>query len=511
MGKKRITISLHTGYSEDELKKKIRVKVKTDDFSYQIDRKSLDARKKNFIRWIIQVVVTSKRFSDDIAEIPEIEIPYRKRKQTVLVVGSGPAGFFCAYVLQQAGFNTSIIERGTEVLKRSSGIKKFEQSGSFDKSSNYAFGEGGAGTFSDGKLTSRTKKIVTEKQFVLKAYVKAGAPEEILYMAHPHLGSDNLIRIVKNLRYDYQETGGTVRFEEKVGNFYHKSGRLSKLTTAVQEYTADFVIFAPGHSAYDTYRMLMENGVKMRTKNFAIGSRIEHPQVLINKAQWGTESLPGIKAAEYRLTHHGEDSLPVYTFCMCPGGKIVPAAAFEDTNIVNGMSMYNRNGTFANAACVAGVNLETLLERKISASQALDWVERLERSFYSYSGNYKAPFCSIKNFIEKKGITLSHDSSYPLGITPAPLWDLFPGAITDSIRKALINFNSKINGFDSGIIMGLESKTSSPVQVIRDKERRCEGFDNLYLIGEGSGYSGGIISSAVEGIKTALSLIERWS
>ena len=193
---------------------------------------------------------------------------------------------------------------------------------------------------------------------------------------------------------------------------------------------------------------------------------------------------------------------------MCPGGRIVPAGAFPDLNIVNGMSLYNRSSPFANAACVAGINLETLLEKEVSAEDALRWVEHLERSFHTNTGNYAAPACSIRDFIRRKDPDLKTATSYPMGLKNAPLWELFPERIADSLAQALTVFSRKIRGFDSGIILGLESKTSAPVQVIRDTERRCAGFENLYLIGEGSGYSGGIISSAVEGVKTALQLCE---
>ena len=508
MGRKRIEITLHTGYSEQELIKKIGRSVKTDSFSYRIEKKSLDARKKDSITWKLRIIVSSNSLTGEIPDIPALSIPYKKRNKNVTVVGSGPAGFFCAYVLQLSGFKTTIIERGSDVVTRNSGIKEFEKSGIFDLQNNYAFGEGGAGTFSDGKLTSRTKNITREKLFILQTYVQAGAPEEILYMTHPHLGSDNLIRIVKNLRTAYLERGGTIRFGEQANDILLAGDTVLGIQTNVRELSSDTAVFAPGHSASDTYRMLMKKGVSFKTKNFAIGSRVEHPQRLINRAQWGVETLPGVKAAEYRLTYHNETSLPVYTFCMCPGGRIVPAGAFPDLNIVNGMSLYNRSSPFANAACVAGVNLETLLEKEVSAEDALRWVEHLERSFHTYTGNYAAPACSIRDFIGRKDPDLKTATSYPLGLKNAPLWELFPEKIADSLAQALTIFSRKIRGFDSGIILGLESKTSAPVQVIRDTERRCAGFENLYLIGEGSGYSGGIISSAVEGVKTAFQLCE---
>ncbi len=508
MGTKKIELSIHTGYTAEELEKKIREIVKTDEFTYRIDRKSLDARKKNSIKWVLSVVVTSPGFRDEIPPFPELEITWQKRKEKITVVGSGPAGFFCAYILQKAGFNTVIVERGGDVKTRSAGIADFERTGIFNPVSNYAFGEGGAGTFSDGKLTSRTKRIAMEKQFILKSYVKAGAPEEILYMTHPHLGSDNLVSIVRNLRDDYLAIGGRIVFGEKIASMDVGDNKVASVFSASREYPGDHFVFATGHSAYDTYRMLMKYGGRFRIKNFAIGSRVEHSQILINKAQWGVEQLPGVKAAEYRLTSRNGE-LPVYTFCMCPGGKIVPAAAFEKTNIVNGMSLYKRDGTFANAAVVAAVNLTNLLKKEIEAEEAMEWVEKLEESFYSFTRGYSAPFCSIRNFMDRKGSTPAPETSYPMGLTEAPLWEMLPPGIAESISASLKDFSGKIKGYETGIIMGLESKTSSPIQAVRENGSRLTGFGNLYMIGEGSGYSGGIISSAVEGVKTAMEIIEK--
>ncbi|MBF0301558.1 MAG: FAD-dependent monooxygenase [Desulfamplus sp.] len=531
---------------------------------FKILHKSLDARKKSDIHWLIRVgVLADNPYQQSICCTPHLkpllDIPYRKREQKILVVGSGPAGFFAAYVLQKAGFNTTIIERGSDVKKREASIKEFESTGRFNPVTNYAFGEGGAGTFSDGKLTSRSKHISKEKDFVLSSYVKAGAPQEILYMAHPHLGSDNLKQIVKNLRKSFINIGGLILFETMLKDLKIKNGKVigAQVSSAksncsnsthsddsyessvcqiegYNEIEADEVIIASGHSAYETYRMLISKGVLFKTKNFAIGCRVEHPQELINIAQWGKKSIAGVKAAEYRLTSRGDGHLPVYTFCMCPGGIIVPSTAYENANIVNGMSRYQRNEKFANAACVAAVNPDSLISESGSAGEGrgaedvLDWLESIEHDFYRYSGGYAAPFCTIQDFIDKKlrenrvqrsnaGCDLnscrsgnSTESSYPLGLKSAPLWELLPAEISSSIGEGLKNFSRKIRGFETGLIMGLESKTSSPVSVVREKSCCCIGFDNLYMSGEGSGHSGGIISSASDGIRAALSIINKY-
>ncbi len=508
MGYKYISIKMPTGYDINHLRKKIEGYIKTQDFSYSIENKSLDARNKSNIYWEMRLLVSSEAINESLPDSkPEFSIPHKKRAKNIVVVGSGPAGFFAAFVLQKAGFDTTIIERGTDVEKRTEGIAKFESTGVFNPISNYAFGEGGAGTFSDGKLTSRSKRISAEKRFILSSYVKAGAPPEIEYMAHPHLGSDNLKLIVQNLRKQFINIGGTILFETIMTDIVVKNNRVLKIQTNKGEIDADFCFVAPGHSAYDSYRMLMKRGVNFHTKNFAIGSRMEHLQEVINIAQWGKKSLPGVKAAEYRLTSKGEGRSQVYSFCMCPGGVIVPATAVADGNIVNGMSKYLRNNKFANAACVATVNISNILKRDVSAIEALDWMEKIENRYYEFSKGYKAPMCSIQNFINKKITNGKAETSYPLGVIEAPLWELLPRDVAYAMREGLKDFIRKMKGFETGNIMGLESKTSSPIQVDRDKNGRCSGFDNLYVIGEGSGYAGGIISSAADGVKAAISII----
>ncbi|MBA4389562.1 MAG: FAD-dependent oxidoreductase [Syntrophus sp. (in: bacteria)] len=508
MGYREITLNLPTDYTEEELRKRIEKELSIKELTYQIEHKSLDARQRNNIHWLVQVGIISHELAGgEPIGSPSLDIPYSDRKEKAVVVGSGPAGFFSAFALQKAGISTTLIERGSEVNKRTEGIRKFETGGAFNPASNYAFGEGGAGTFSDGKLTSRTKHISKEKHFMLSSYIHAGAPKEISYLAHPHLGSDNLGSIVKRLREDFLNSGGRALFETLLEGLKVNNGRVCAAITASGPIEADYFVIAPGHSAYETYRMLMRAGVRFRAKPFAIGCRIEHPQELINIAQWGRESLPGVKAAEYRLTSKGDGNLPVYTFCMCPGGVVVPATAYENTNIVNGMSRYKRNEKFANAACVCGISLDKLLGKEIEPLEALDWLEALEESFYRYSNGYAAPFCSIDNFINSEMPAKIVESSYPLGLKPAPLWELLPPEVSNSLREGLKDFTKKIKGFETGTIMGLESKTSSPIQVQREKNGCCSGFENLYMAGEGSGYSGGIISSGSDGIRAAMNII----
>lgn len=508
MGYKEISIKLPTDFSPDQLRQEIAKTLHLKEFAFQIDTQSLDARKKESIHWLVNVGVTSSELRTSPAPLtPPLQVPYKKRDKKVVVVGSGPAGFFSALVLQKAGYAVTLIERGKDVEERASSIQTFEKGGAFDPSGNYAFGEGGAGTFSDGKLTSRSKRISSERDFILSSYINSGAPKEIAYLAHPHLGSDNLRIIVRKLRKVFQDMGGAILFETMLENLIIKNGKVVQAIARSGNLEADIFILAPGHSAYETYRMLIKNGVGFRTKNFAVGSRVEHPQTLINQSRWGQASLPGVKAAEYRLTANIAGHLPVFTFCMCPGGTVVPATAYKIMSVVNGMSQHLRDGAYANAGCVAAVNLDTLIGKTVSPLEALDWVESLEQQFYNFSGSYKIPACSISDFINKNESSTLPVSSYPLGLVGAPLWEILPETISNALRAGLVDFNRKVNGFDTGLIMGLESKTSSPIQVLRDETLLCSGFSNLYMVGEGSGLSGGIISSAADGIRVALNII----
>lgn len=512
MGFTEITLQLPTDYTEDALKAAIASKLGLSDCTFQIEGKSLDARKKSNIHWLIRAAVFSDELPGELPATPAgLEIPYKKRNKKAVVVGSGPAGFFAALVLQKAGFATTIVERGCDVAKRATAIRRFESNGTFTPEANYAFGEGGAGTFSDGKLTARTKKIEREKRFILESYIRAGAPEEIAYLAHPHLGTDNLRHIVLNLRREFEFLGGEILFETALQDLQLKNTTVCSARTAKGDLETDLLLIAPGHSAYETYRMLMAKGVQFRTKNFAIGCRVEHPQELINRAQWGQPNLPGVKAAEYRLTAKTDSGHPVFTFCMCPGGMVVPATAYAEANIVNGMSKYQRSGRFANAACVVGINLSDLLKREVEPQEALDWLARLEQRFYTFSDSYQAPFARIADFLAGKITSQAVDTSYPLGLTAAPLWEMLPQQVSESLATGLHTFSRKLKGFETGTILGLESKTSAPLQALRDEHRRCPGFANLYMAGEGAGWSGGIISSGVDGIRTAMAIIENES
>jgi uncharacterized protein len=512
MGYKEITIKQATDYNEVTLKNAITKELGISECTIEIIRKSLDARDKRRIHWEIRVGVQSKELKGGEKPLsPVLNFERKQRKTKIAIVGSGPAGIFSALLLAEAGFMVTLIERGKKVEERKDDILQFEKGNGFVENSNYGFGEGGAGTFSDGKLTSRTKSIIAEKQFIYDYFIACGAPQEISYMTHPHLGSDNLFHITQNLRKRFLVLGGTILFSTMAEDLVFANNKLKAIRTNKGDVDCEVLLFATGHSAYETIKMLIRNGVKFQHKNFAIGSRAEHPQELINRAQWNCNSLPGVKAAEYRLTSQDDKTHSVYTFCMCPGGVVVPAAVYPNTSIVNGMSNYQRNNNFANAAVVAGLNLNTILKKEVEALQAIAWLDELEHKAYNITGSYKAPAMRIADFIKGKTSNTLPSTSFPLGLACYDLREIFPISITRALQQGLQNFSRKLKGYETGILIGLESKTSSVVQVLRDRETMACSIDNVYVAGEGSGWAGGIISSVADGIRVAMQIEGKYS
>ncbi|MBN1952369.1 MAG: FAD-dependent monooxygenase [Bacteroidales bacterium] len=504
MGYKEIELKVPVSLPEPDLEHYLRKKSGLRDFSFQILRKSLDARNKSNIYWQYRIGFQSSELKSGVKPQAETLVPeFRPRDKQVVIAGTGPAGIFAALFLLKSGFRVSLLERGSRVEKRLESVRNFEKTGNLDRANNYAFGEGGAGTFSDGKLTSRTKSISPERNFIFSELIRHGAPEEIHYMTHPHLGTDNLYRITQNLRKELLELGCQILFDHQLTEVEVSSGSIESCDTPTGRIEADYFILATGHSSYDTYRMLIRKGVAFRPKNFAIGFRAEHLQEVINRAQWGCAKLPNVKAAEYRLTSSTPDNTPVYSFCMCPGGKVVPATAYPHTSVVNGMSYYKRDSKWANAAIVAGINLEKMLGKEVSAEEALFWLEKLEASYFDLYSNYTAPATTIQAFLENKAAKNLPESSYPLGLADADFRDLLPAPVISPLQSGLKQFCKKLKAYETGIILGLESKTSSPVQVLRHPDKLFSTYENLFLAGEASGWSGGIISSAADGLRIA--------
>ncbi len=501
-------LKLPINYTYTDILKQLKRKGAKNVESANVIRKSLDARKKSNIVWNLKVEINTQEISYTRRAEGALDLPYKDFNKTVIIVGSGPAGIFAGLVLLKSGFTVTILEKGKKVEDRDADIEDLINNGNFRANSNFAFGEGGAGTYSDGKLTSRNKHISKEKDFILSTFINNGAPEEIYSMVHPHIGSDNLKIVAKNMRNQFLDLGGVIHFDTTFITFDSKFGGVTKVETDKGDFDTNYLLLATGHSSFPTYWELIKKGVIFKSKNFAIGFRAEHPQSLINRAQWGQDSIKGLKAAEYRLTSK-TDTSSVFSFCMCPGGTIVPAAASAKASVVNGMSNYSRNGEFANAAVVSAFNFSDMLKREVSPLESLDLLQQLEERYFDATGGYSVPGMKITDFINGTSSGNIGNTSYKPGITPYNLEELLPHNIIEPLKQGLKDFSNRLSGYETGNILGLESKTSSPIQAVRDPNGLCSTYNNLYFAGEGSGWAGGIVSSAADGIKSALDIINR--
>ena len=473
---------------------------------YRILRQSLDARKKPALFWNYRIAAGEFQDYPDADTI--IPVAFSKNNRSAVVVGSGPAGFFAADILSRAGFSVSLLEKGPAANVRHQDICDYEEGGELKDNSNYACGEGGAGTFSDGKLTSRTKGISREKKYISSRYVEFGAPEDILWQAYPHVGSDRLYHVVQKGRKKLQSRGVEFHFNTEVtGLLKTGDGRCTGVSAGDRDFPADITILAPGHSAFSLFRHLLKQGAVFEPKGFAVGFRIEHPRELINISQWGRSGIPGIKAAEYRLTGRSESGRGVYSFCMCPGGKVVPAAWRRGINIVNGVSMFRRDGKWSNSAIVASVHPGELFPGAKTPLDILGSLEELEERAWALTGPHSVPAATPRTLLEGDRHGMLPDSSFPFIPEPADYSLIYPDWLLSDLNDGLVQFNRRIKGFDTGLILGVETTTSASLKILRSSSGEVENIPGLYLAGEGSGSAGGIMSSAVDGIKTALALV----
>jgi uncharacterized FAD-dependent dehydrogenase len=502
---KRLQLKLSPSYTDDDLVKHIQKHVNYPKPYYRIISKSLDARNKNNIHFFLNIDVDSKPLIDQ----NQFVIPKVKKELHVTVVGLGPAGYFAALVLAQAGLKVTVVEKGKPVAERSNDIKLLDENGIFNPRSNYLFGEGGAGTFSDGKLTSRTKAIRTERDYIYRVFIDAGAPEEISYLSKPHVGSDNLRMMMPKLREYLLRNNVSILFDTSFERFEEIPG-LNKLIikTTSGELDSDFLIIASGHSSYETYRSLIKSGVAFIPKPGAIGVRIEHQQRIINEAQWGKEKIDGLKAAEYTLTYNSKTAR-AYSFCMCPGGMVVPAARTEVHSGVNGASEYSRSGTYANSALIVPFRIEQFLNGDVTALETLEYFEKLQYRLYKSKQSLAMPVSSIRSFIHKKSDSHTVETSYPFETYSSDFSELLDETVFDQLREALGYFSKKIKGFDTGSIIGTELTSSALIQAVREQSGMISKFNTVYVSGEASGYAGGIISSAADGIRAALDIITK--
>lgn len=430
----------------------------------------------------------------------------------VLVVGSGPAGLFCAYVLAKAGQDVTLIERGKCVEERVKDVDRLLEEGKLDPESNITFGEGGAGTFSDGKLTTGIKN--ERIPYVLETFVKHGAPKDITYLAKPHIGTDYLRNVVKSMREEIISSGGKVYFETKFIDFTKRDHqyKVSVLQKGeAKEYIVDDLVLAIGHSARDTYESLYKNSsIEMIQKSFAVGVRIEQSQKVIDEIQYHKyANHPALKAANYKLAVQTKDKRGVYTFCMCPGGYVVPSSSEEGYLCINGMSEYKRDGDNANSAILVTVDPSDFKDDH--PLSGIEFQRELERKAFVLGGsNYYAPASLVSDYFDNK-VTVDYKgivTSYRPGVKFVDMNLLFPDFINRSLKEGLILMNKKMPGFiqDDTIIVGVEGRSSSPVRIVRNKEY-CIDNERIYPIGEGAGYAGGIISSAIDGIMAAEAIL----
>ena len=521
-------LKLDPDAGENALQKKIakECRVSINDFSFEIKKKSLDCRAQHPVKYVYTVDVTFHN-----SKIEESILKKNKNKNLVLchpktyqavhetkkeylhrpvIIGTGPAGLFCGYLLALNGYKPLLLERGEEVDKRTKRVDAFWNGKKpLHPDSSVQFGEGGAGTFSDGKLNTLVKDKTGRQQFVLDTFVQCGAPQDIKYLAKPHVGTDYLKIVVKHLREEIIKLGGEVRFHAKVTDIITEQNQVKGLiVNNTEQIMADCIVLAIGHSARDTFQMLYQNGFQMEQKPFAVGVRIEHPREMINESQYGdAQKQYNLPTAAYKLTYHASNERSVYTFCMCPGGFVVNASSEEGGMVVNGMSNYDRLANNSNAAVVVAVTPQDFESDHPLAG--VEFQRNLEQKAYA-AGNGFIPVQTFKDF-QNNQKTTEFGKVLPCQMGQhymANVRECLPAEISSAIIEAVLFWNQKINGFarEDAILSGVETRTSSPVRIVR-QENMESNIAGLFPCGERAGYAGGIMSAAMDGLKVAETII----
>lgn len=521
-------IELALDESEELLATKVAaiLDISVDDIvAVDVIKKALDARRHRAPRFVYALRISVSEYTKLPAEfkegLPSPEEEYKSETPTlsltpppklpVVVIGSGPAGLFAAYVLALRNIPVILLERGAPIEERVKDVRTFREQGILNPRSNVLFGEGGAGTFSDGKLTSRTKNPYA--LWVKKILVQMGASSEIIVEAKPHIGTDKLRQIIVNLRKTLLEMGCKIEFKAQATDFLMFKENISAVViNEKKEIKTDNVILAIGQSADDTYGKLFECGVKMESKPFAMGLRVEHPQELINLIQYGKwRNHPQLPPAEYFVTASIPDlNRSVYTFCMCPGGSVIGCGASAGFVITNGMSYAARSGEFANSAIVVNIRVDDFASDNLHLSGLAFRQIWEKKAFLSGGSNYCAPAQKITDFLQGKPEGIVGRTSFLPGVKPSALEDILPEFVTNSLRQGIKKFDKKMPGFitEDAHLIGVETRTSSPLRICRRSDGQSESIGGLYPCGEGAGYAGGIISSALDGIKAAQNLID---
>ena len=478
---------------------------------WRIFKKSIDARNKSDVHFVytIDIDTDDSKIVSRLTKVDEISFPkitnMRKSKYRPVIVGAGPAGLFTALILAQNGVKPIVLEQGKNVDERLKDVEEFKSTGKLNVLSNVQFGEGGAGTFSDGKLNTGISSPFCKK--VLEEFVRFGAPEQILYLSKPHLGTDNLVNIIKNMRNEIIRLGGEFYFNEKVTDFEFKENKLEAVICS-RRIETDTAVLAIGHSSRDTFEKLYNLGFNMEAKAFSVGARVEHKQALINESQYGNQTKLKLPAAEYKLVYHGKDR-SLYTFCMCPGGVVVASSSEENTIVTNGMSYFARDGENANSALLVGVNPEDF-EGDFPLRGMYFQKQLEEKAFSVGKGGYRAPAQNVVDFLKRKCTTNfeSVNPTYLPDVQMSDLHEVLPKFVTDTMEEGIKYFDTKIKGFaSSGVLIGVETRSSSPVRILRDESLQSN-IRGVYPCGEGAGYAGGIMSAGVDGIKCAIKILE---
>lgn len=486
---------------------------------FRIVKQSIDARRKNDIHFVYTVDIVADNEKKLLKQYNNISVPKNQhyklpdidgKGKRVVVVGFGPAGMLCSYVLTKCGYKVTVLERGQAVDDRIIAVNKLKNEGILDPESNIQFGEGGAGTFSDGKLTTGINDIRTS--YVLDEFAKHGAPDEILYRSKPHIGTDNLVKMVKSFRRDIINMGGEVLFSSRMTDINISDDKVVSVIAQCgkeqKEFKTDTVVLATGHSARDVFELLKLKGADLERKVFAVGARIEHKQDVINKSQYGDmhNLLP---PADYKLAVKTSNGRSIYTFCMCPGGEVVASASEMGGVVTNGMSMFKRDGENANSALLVNVVPDDLKGNDVL--EGCYFQRQIEEKAYEMCGGYFAPCQTVGDFLSGDNSVPTVEPTYRPGVKYCNLNDLLPDFITDAMKEGILLLDKKLHGFaDNGAVLtGPETRSSSPVRIIRDNTTCMSNIKGLYPCGEGAGYAGGIMTAAVDGIKIAEAIMER--